>query len=173
MSDTQENTEETQQTNQQPPTFQTWLTAQDEATTTMINTHIAGLKSALDTERSDRKKLEKQVRDTAKKLEAGSETQQQLEKMANDLAATSSRATFYESAHGAGVKNLTLAFVAARESGLVADDGAADMKALKDNFPELFLSTAPPPGNAGEGTQHPAPNTEPDMDTFIRRAAGR
>ena len=119
------------------------------------------------------KKLEKEVRDAAKKLEQGSETQQQLEKMANDLATTSSRAAFYETAHSAGVKNLPLAYVAARESGLLTDDGTADMKGIKERFPELFTSTAPPPGNAGEGTQTPPPNSEPDMDTFIRRAAGR
>lgn len=176
MSDTQNNQQTNQPTNQhtnQQTNFQTWLTEQDEATQTMFNNHIAGLKSALETERSDRKKLEKEVRDAAKKLEQGSETQQQLEKMANDLATTSSRAAFYETAHSAGVKNLPLAYVAARESGLLTDDGTADMKGIKERFPELFTSTAPPPGNAGEGTQTPPPNSEPDMDTFIRRAAGR
>ncbi len=164
MSDTQTNN---------TPNFTDWLTEQDEATQSMINGHITGLKSALDTERSDRKKLEKQVRETAKQLEAGSETRQQLETMANDLATANGRSSFYESAHGAGVKNLPLAYVAAREAQLLGDDGAADMKAMKERFPELFTVPVSPAGNAGEGTQHPAPNSEPDMDTFIRRAAGR
>lgn len=156
-------------------TFESWLTGQDEATQSLIGDHIAGLKSALDSERNGRKTLEKQLRDAAKQLESGSEAQKQLEQMAADLNAASTRASFYEAAHGAGVRNLPLAFIAAREAGLLDGDGIANLKAMQERFPELFAAPGPTavPSHAGNGTQRPAPASEPSMDAFIRKAAGR
>lgn len=156
-------------------TFESWLAEQDEDAQHLIAEHIAGLKSALDSERNGRKTLEKQLRDAAKQLENGSEAQKQIEQMAADLNAASARAAFYEAAHGAGVRNLPLAFIAAREAGLLDSDGAADLKAMQERFPELFATSSPTavPSHAGNGTQRPAPASEPSMDTFIRKAAGR
>ncbi len=159
---------------QEKQSFESWLETQDDGTKALIANYIAGLKSALDTERNDRKALEKQLRDAAKQLEQGSETRQQLERISGDLAVASARAAFYEAAHGAGMRNLGLGFIAARETGLLGDDGTVDLKGMKEHFPELFATAVPAPAtHAGNGTAAPAPAPEGSMDAFIRKAAGR
>lgn len=173
MSEEQQQQDEVSST-QEIATFDDWLASQDASSQSLVNGHISGLKSALEAERSGRKKLEKELRATAKQLEAGSEMQQRLEQQADALAATSRRAAFYEEAHRKGVTNLSLAYLAAKESGLLTDDGGVNIKTLKEQHPELFASTLPPPTNAGEGTQSGSPSTgDGNMDNFIRRRAGR
>lgn len=55
---------------QQPPEtpldYEKWLASQDETTKKLLDSHLGGLKSALDKEREDRKKLEKAQREAAK-----------------------------------------------------------------------------------------------------------
>lgn len=157
---------------QQGLDFDKWLEAQTTDVKGLIASHTSGLKSALDAERESRKKLEKELRATAAKLGEGDATRQQLEKTANDLAALSVRADFYEKAHAAGVTNLPLAYIAAQQSGLIDKDGKADLDGLKTSYPELFGQRQPPAGNAGSGRaggqQQPV-----SMNDLIRRAAGR
>lgn len=161
-----------QQQQQQAPSFEAWLAAQTEDVKGLITSHTAGLKSALDAERDARKKLEKELRTAAGKLQEGDTTRQELEKAANDLAALTVRADFYEKAHAAGVTNLSLAYIAASQGGLIDEKGKADLDGLKAAYPELFASRQPPAGNAGNGraggAQAPA-----DMNRIIRQAAGR
>lgn len=156
----------------QSPDFTTWLASQGEDTKQLLDNHVAGLKTALSSERDARKALEAQVRDAAKKLEEGSEARKQLDQLATQLAGSTAQATFYDAAHSAGVANLKLAYLAAREAGLVDEKGACDFTKLQAQFPELFArKPAPPPANAGNGTQREAPSG--GMNSFIRRAAGR
>ena len=158
--------------------FDSWLSEQDEAVQGMIGDHIAGLRSALESERSERKGLQQQVKELAKESEAGSEMQQRLDKLAGELAATTTRSSFYEQAHGAGVRNLRLAYVAAREAGLLSEDGSVDLDALKADYGELFAqATAPqqpltPRGNAGQGVGQLPPAPKTSMDDVLRQTAG-
>lgn len=157
---------------QQAPDFDTWLAGQGEETKQLLDGHVSGLKTALVSERDARKALEAQVREAAKKLEQGSEARTQLDQLATQLAGSTAQATFYDAAHGAGVANLKLAFLAARDAGLVDDKGSCDFAKLQTQFPELFArKQAPPPANAGNGTQQTPPAG--GMNSFIRRAAGR
>ena len=150
-------------------TFESWIEAQPEDIKTLVTTHTSGLKSALDSERENRKTLEKQLRDLAKKAEAGSEYQKTLTEQADKLQTLERQGSFYDKAHSAGVRNLKLAYLAAEQAELVSDKGDCDFAKLKTQYPELFLVA--PPANAGAGT-----NTQPptfNMDALIRRAAGR
>lgn len=157
---------------QTPENFEAWLEEQPEEVQSLYETHTQGLRSALNTERDSRKDLEKQLRDLAKKAEKGSENETQLTQMADQLAETERQNTFYDAAHDAGVANLKLAWMAAKESGLVRSDGNADFAALKEKYPELFgATTKPPKGNGGDGSRDP--NSKADFNTAIRRAAGR
>ncbi len=150
---------------QQPPVaFDAWLTDQPDDVKTLIGTHTTGLKSALDSERTARRDLEKQVK--------RSELRTQLDRLSTDLSATSHRADFYDEAHKQGVKNLRLSFLAAKESGLIDDRGRCDFGKLKTDFPELFSEirkSAPSGAGTGAGTQPAAPQT---MNDIIRRKAG-
>ncbi len=163
----QTNTEEGQ-----PLTFDLWLAGQPPEVKNLIEERTNGLKSALDSERLQRKDFEKKLRDAAKKLEEGSESRKALEDMAGKLSNLEKQASFFDAAHSAGATNLRLAFLAAQESGLLDGDvGKIDFERFKADFPELFSSPKTPPGHAGTGTQHtPAARS---MNDFIRTSAGR
>lgn len=158
--------------------FSEWLAEQDDDVQDMITSHVSGLTSALDSERRDRKALQKQMKNLSAEAESGSEMQKQLDRMSADLAASNGRSSFYEAANGAGVKNLRLAHIAATETGLIDDDGVVNMDGLKESYPELFVSESPgtpmvPRGNAGDGAGGGTPPAKKaDMDTLIRSSAG-
>lgn len=140
----------------------------------VIDTHIGGLKSALKDERDGRKALEKQLRDLSKQAEEGSTLRTQLDKLAEDQAVTTAKATFFEQAHEAQVKNLRLAWLAAQDYGLVdAKTGEADFTKLKQQAPELFAAKPVPSANAGNGARQGGVTDGKSMNDFIRTAAGR
>lgn len=133
---------------------------------------VEGLRSALETERGERKELAKQLQKASEQLEEGSELRQELEQTAARIEEAERRASFYEEAVGQGVSNPKLAFVAAQEIEAFDKRGNVNWGAIKEAFPELFRKSAPPPGNAGAGTGgQPAGGL--DMDQIIRAAAGR
>ena len=154
-----------------PQSFDEWLKAQDEGVRRLADEHVKGLKSALETERSQRKDFEKQLRDAAGKLEKDSVERKNLEGLAGRLQGLERQTAFFDAAHGAGVSNLQLAWLAAENAELVDDRGRADFGRLKERFPELFRAAAVPPGNAGAGTQNPP--SRQTMNDLIRQAAGR
>ncbi|MBI4916865.1 MAG: hypothetical protein HY825_13540 [Acidobacteria bacterium] len=154
-----------------PLTFGAWHEAQPDEVKGLLEGHTKGLKSALDAERTSRKELEKQLRDAAKKAEKGSEAEKALSEAADRAKALERKAGFMDVAHAAGVTNLSLAFLAASEAGLVRDDGSFDAAALKAKFPELFgTAKSPGKGNAGDGREGGKPAG--DMNAAIRSMAG-
>lgn len=151
-------------------TFETFIAKQPDDVKSLLDDHTKGLKSALDSERETRKGLEKQIRDLATKAEKGSEAQQQLTTLADQMSLADRKATFYEDAHTAGVTNLKLAFVVATTDELFDKKGAVNFVDLKTKYPELFGSKKVPSGNAGEGTDS---TTQPtSMNDAIRALAG-
>lgn len=168
-----ENTSNEEGTQEEPLTFDGWLGEQPEEVKALLDGHTEGLKSALKSERGSRKDLEKQLRDLAAKAEKGSEAQKELAGIADKLGEADRKADFYEAAHAAGVTNLKLAYVVASQDEMFDRRGRVNFDTLKTQYPELFgVKPAPTKGNAGSGT-----NTEPtpaeNMNTFIRRSAGR
>jgi hypothetical protein len=167
-----------------PANFEEWLEGQDDATKGLVEGHASGLKSALDSERSERKKLARQLNDLAGKAEKGSEAQKQLEEISGQLTAADQRADFFEAASVAGItgSSLKLAWLAASGETLEdftnARNGRVDYTGLfeqmKTDYPNLFSSrpATPPAGNAGSGTQTP-PAPAMDMNQLILKAAGR
>jgi hypothetical protein len=145
--------------------FETWMKGQDKGVQELYSSHTSGLKSALSKERDGRSEAEKQLRELAKKAESGSEMQAKLTEQADQMAELTRKSAFYDKAHAAGVKNLNLAYLAARDAQLISDKG-------EEQFPELFGgSQPPPPGNAGSGITNP-PGGKQTMDDMIRRRAG-
>ena len=174
----QQNEQQNEQQQQQPAplTFERWIAEQPEDVRDLIDGQLDRIKAALDSERTARTGLEKQIKAISKQAGEGSELRTQLDKLAGDMQATGARATFYEAAHDAGVKNLKLAWVAAKEFDLVKDDGKTDFNQLKTLAPELFATATPtpkaPPANAGAGAGQ-AGARNPNMNNFLRAAAGR
>lgn len=154
-----------------PQSFDQWLGGQDDYTRALITGHITGLRSALESERGERKALAKQVKDYTAKADESAGLRSQLDTMTADLEAVNRRITFYETAP-AEVANLRLAWLAAVDAGCIGADGKVDWGKLKEQAPELFRRPLLPPGNAGSGAQQTG---QPDrsMNAFIRQAAGK
>lgn len=156
----------------QEVTFDGWLSSQDEMVRGLIDGHVNGLKSALDSERSQRKELQKSLKEAMKTVEADSEAKSRLDAIAEQMSLYERQTAFYETAVSAGVTNLKLAWLAAREADAINRDGIVDMQRLQTAYPELFKKQAPAPGNAGAGTQTPPANGAVSFDDVIRRKAG-
>lgn len=152
-------------------TFDKWLAGQDDGIKDLLDDHTAGLKSALDDERRERKSLAARIKELSKSAENGSELQQQLDALTTQMGEADTKTAFYEAAHEAGVKNLRLAWTAAREFDLVNSKGAVDMAQLKSIAPELFASKSIPVTNGGNGANQSGA-VVPDMNKAIRAMAG-
>ena len=153
--------------------WDTWHEALPEDAQELVAGHVSGLKTALKSERDARNTAEKDLRDVAGELEKGSEAQKKVLKLADDVAAGNVKTDFYEEAHEAGVSNLKLAFVVAKEDGLFDKRGNANFTKLKESYPELFTRKKVADGNAGEGTGSGPPKGKIDMNALIRAKAGR
>lgn len=152
--------------------FEEWLGGQSDDVRDAYQAHTRGLKSALDSEREQRRTVEKQLREMAQKSEKGSDAQTKLTEMADQLESANEQAEFYDAAHRAGVSNLKLAYMIARQDGLFDKRGQVNFEAMKNQYPELFPQRpVTPKGNAGAGRESPGAKT--DMNQFIRRQAGR
>ena len=151
-------------------TFEAFLEKQGEDVKGLYSTHTAGLKSALDNERSANKAAQAQLRELAKKADKGSELEAALNQQIEKLTALGKQASFQDKAHGAGVRNLKLAYIAAEQAGMVSDKGECDFSELRKLYPELFTAQASANAGAGTGTTATRPQT---MDDIIKGALGR
>lgn len=156
----------------QPGTFEAWLAGQDEAVKGLLTQHTAGLRSALESERTQRSELAKQLKEI--KPEKGSEAEKSLQELQGKLEAAERRAQFAEDAHKPeiGCVNAKAAWALAMAEGLFDGRGNPNWAALKQMAPELFTTPGAARGNAGAGTGQ-APQPAGGMNEFIRRAAGR
>jgi hypothetical protein len=154
-------------------TFEAWHAGQDESVKALLDGHVRGLKSALESERSQRQELAKQIKELSKGMDEGSQARAALAGMSGKLEEFEQQLAAYDVLSAAGVSNLRLAYLAAREAGAVRKDGTLDLEAVKGQFPELFAAKKPvPPGNAGAGANG-APTVSGGIDELIRRKAGR
>ena len=152
-----------------PATFDDFLAAQPEGIRALADGYAGGLKTALASEREQRKDLAKQLRDATAKAEAGSAMAKTLEEISGKLDATEKRAAFFESATTAQCANPRAAFLVAQAEGLFKKSGEPDWAALQAVAPELFRK--PGQANAGAGTT--AAPAKSSMNDFIRRSTGR
>jgi hypothetical protein len=135
---------------------------------------VAGLKTALGSERDERKADRKQFQTqlTEAIAKASGEGKAELEKIQASMNAAGSRADFFADAHEAGVLDLRTAWAAVKEYDLHDRKGNPDLEALKTKCPYLFQPTsAPPPRvNAGAGGHTPpAPANEDPIRAALRR----
>jgi len=171
--DGQEDNQENENGSETPPDFESWIAEQGDDVKALLDGHTKGLKSALDKERKRAGDLEKSLRDAAKDLEKGSEAQNTLLKLSDELAKAQTANNFYVAAHRAGVNDPDLAYLAAEKNGLIRSDGSADFAKLKETYPQLFGAvTKIVKGNPGNGTGS-QPTKGKDMNKFIRASSGR
>jgi hypothetical protein len=156
-----------------PETWEAVLEGLPEDARSLYESHTQGLRSALESERGQRRDLARQLREATEALEEGSDARTQLESLTQAAEAAEQRVAFYEEAAGQGVKNFKLAWLAAQESDAFDRRGNVQWERLQEEFPELFQAKQQSaPGNAGAGTNQ-APGGGADMNAIIRRGAGR
>lgn len=159
------------QAQQTPPTFESWLAGQDETTKGLLDGHTKGLKSALDTERTERTNLATQIKALQAKAEKGSELEKSLIDLQSQLSIAQRRAEFAEEASKPeiGCLNPKLAWLVAEQGALFNSKGIPDWVAIKSQAPELFRKATTGSVNGGDGNT----NTNAfNMNDRIRRAAG-
>lgn len=154
-------------------TFDGWYKTLAADVQGLVDDHVDGLRSALNTERGERKTLEKRLKEIQKQADEGGDVKAQLQQLNDEMSAATARASFFEAAHAADVKNLRLAWLAANDAELVdKKTGAVDFGELRKAAPELFVTKVPPPANAGTGAQQSGV-TKSGMNDFLRAATGR
>ena len=157
-----------------PASWDDFLASAPEPIRNLYTAQTSGLRSALDSERDQRKALAKQLKEATSKMEEGSDARQQMEQISAQLEAQTQRADFYEEVARPeiGCVNAKLAYIAAQSDGLIDGHGRVDWDAMRDSYPELFRQNQKAPaGNAGSGTQSPPPQSV-SIDDMIRRKAG-
>ena len=136
-----------------PPTYETLYSGLDATSRDLIDGNIEGLQGALKTEREARTQAETDLREVADELDKGSDAQKKVLQLADDVAANTKRADFYEDANTAGVSNIKLAYHIATTEDMFDKRGNIDFEALKKDYPELFVNKGRKDrGDAGEGT---------------------
>ncbi len=155
-----------------PPSFETWYAGQDEQIKGLIDARMTNLQSALATERTNRTNLTKQIKDLAAKAEKGSELEKQLSEASQKLEQAERRAEFMADAirPEIGCSNAKAAYALAVTDDLFDRHGKPDWNTLKQLAPELFRKPSAGSADGGAGTNQPP---KLDMNTLIRRAAGR
>jgi hypothetical protein len=156
-----------------PIVFDEWLKAQDETVRTAYESHTKGLKTALDSERTQRSELARQLKEASKGAEKGSDLERSLADLSGKLELAERRATFAEQATRPeiGCVNVRAAWALAQAEGLFDSRGNPNWDSLKTTAPELF-GASPVRGNAGVGTGVKPPPAQ-GMNQFIRQSAGR
>lgn len=160
-----------------PASFDAYLETQPEPIKALYTSHTAGLKSALENERKANREHERQIRELAGKADKGSEAQQQLNALADQLASANRAADFYKEAArpelGLADAEAAWLIVNAKADDFIDKRGNVNFTLLKERHPGLFARTTPPPaprGNAGSGVGGNTPSQ--NMNDYIRRAAG-
>ena len=153
-------------------TFDGWYKTLDAPVQGVVDDHIDGLRTALNTERNERKGMEKRLRDIQKQAESGQDIQAQLQQVTEEMGTATAKVAFFEAAHAANVRNLRLAWLAAQDAQLVdKKTGAIDFNELRKVAPELFAAKTIPTGNHGSGSQQDGVS-KPGMNDFLRAATG-
>lgn len=162
-----------------PLVWDEWFGEQGEPVQELINTHTAGLKSALDSERGERKNLQKQLKSLSQQAEEGSDLRASLDKLTADTETANARADFFEAASdpALGLRDAKLAWsILSANPDEFTRRGKPDFAALKEAHPILFEKprSTSAPTNAGSGTRNPAPNktANEQMNDFIRGSRG-
>lgn len=155
-------------------TFEEYLGSVDDKTRELYEKHTAGLKSALEKEREERKSLSDRIKEIAPKAEKGSELESRLAetlKMLEDAEKrnleTDRRAKFIEQAirPEIGCSNVNAAYKIALADNLFDKNGDPIWPELKKNAPELFRSKVTDAGKNSKVDSN-------DMNSIIRSVAG-
>lgn len=133
---------------------------------------LDNLRNAAQKERQLREKAEKQLKAIQSQLstvqeDARKELQTQLDTLNAELREASVKSKFYEQTQGKGIADHNAALVLAQQSGLIGDDGTADLDRLKEKYPFLFDAQSQKLHLPGPGITEKPPK-ENNANTWLR-----
>ena len=153
-------------------TFEDFLATTDDTIKELYKNHTSGLSSALEKERSNRKDLEKQMKDLLLKAEKGSVLEKELaekvkllEEADKKYTEAERRAKFVEEASREKCTNAKAAYALAVIENLFSEDGSVKWKDLKNLAPELFKFSGTDAGSVGRQA------LDSDINAALRQAA--
>jgi len=154
--------------------FEAWIAEQDEGVQAGVTGHIRGLKNTVDATRSEVKQLKEQ-REALEKLAAGAEgdMKTQLDSLSGKLQEREREVAFIDEAVGMRCTKPRALWVLAKADEAFDRYGKPDWNHLRQTYGEFFEGTLAPRGNAGAGTGGAPPSGGADMESLIRKAAGR
>ena len=152
--------------------FEQWLEAHaDDTARSLYDSHIEGLRNSVQATRQERDTLKSEIKDLMKTAEKGSQSEKALQDALDRLERAEKKNSFLEQAPQAQCNNPTAAYKIAVADNLFKRDGSPDWDSIKKEAPQLFGATTTNIG-AGNGTDR-QPEQPADMNSFIRRSAGR
>ena len=159
------------QPNSQPESWDTVLAGLPATAQQLFASHVEGLKNSLVQSRQERDAQAERVRVMIKALD-GKEPEsvrKELEQMQAELAATATKAAFYEEAGkpGVGCEDPRLAYLVAMDGQLFTRTGSPDWEKIKAAAPLLFRKAPVQSANAGAGSNSQAPG-KATMNDWIR-----
>ena len=148
-------------------TFEGWYKALPADVQGLVDDHVDGLRSALNTERSERKSLEKRLKEIQKQADEGRRRQSQLQQLSDEMSAATARASFFEAAHTADVR--TCAWPGWRPTMPASSTRKPEQWTSPNcaKWLELFAGKTLPPANAGAGARQTGV-AKPGMNDFTR-----
>lgn len=173
----QQSQNQTAQSGEQTFDFTSFSETLDEATRTGLQKHFetetAGLKSALESERELRKRTESMMRELSAKADKGSELEAKLKELEASFEEATRYSQFLEEASKHSVIDGVAAWAIAKARNLFKSDGSVDVEELKKSSPYLFAEKRQADTHGGRGTQGDHKAAKTDMNSIIRRWAGR
>jgi hypothetical protein len=156
--------------------WDTWFQGQPEQVQKLIAEREAPLKNTIATVRRERDTFEGQLKTMAKGLEDGNAMKTQIEQLMSQIAELNAKDGFTAAALKAGVapESVELAYLGAKNAGLIPAKGEVNFADIQSRFPMLFTpKKTPPPANGGAGSGGAGNGAGFNMNDAIRRAAGR
>ena len=140
--------------------FEAYLAKQPKEVQELYQKDVHGLKSALQTERDEKKTLSTQLKELSSKAEKGSELETRLTETVGKLETAERRAAFAESAikPEIGCSNVKAAYALALADNLFDDRGNPKWEEIKKSAPELFRKPTTTDGGRGDGQVDTSPN---------------
>lgn len=154
--------------------FEDWLKSQPVEIQESYKKHTSGLLNSVRASRRERDEYSEQLKEALKKVQAGSELEQQLRQLQKSLEESKRTEVFFDDAlrPEIGCSNPRGALFVAKAGDLFGKDGKPLWDEIKKIAPEFFIQKKSEPQRF-EGGKGMESGVKPSMSDLIRKAAGR
>lgn len=149
--------------------YDNWYKAQNDAARSMIDGHVAGLKSALETLKKERSTLKDEIK--AIRDSKDSDAEKKVSEIQERFEQSERRIAFFENLPSEYYPNAKHVWTLASANGCIKKDGSLDVEKFKTECGALFQPRTAK-SNAGNGAGNPPSAANSPMNQALRQAAG-